>query len=192
MDSRFSATQGNLLKWPYESQPGDHEYTVDCITNSSWPAKHMPHLFHINQHISHLETQSGQMLHTHGLQRTSFLQTLFSKENARKGKHRDVKIYIQTLFEMTVKLLQKTYSVFQNSELSLAGSMGEQTKVDRPDEFDFVIILPQLSEIDVFWPDRMRKNKHIREYAKDFNFDTRTHLQMISDLESMNCYWHLW
>lgn len=101
MDSRFSTANGNLLKWPYESTPGDHAYTVESITESSWPAKHMPHLFHINQHISHLETQSGQMLQTHGRHRSSFFTKLYSKEVARKGKHGDVKIYIQTLFDNT-------------------------------------------------------------------------------------------
>lgn len=80
MDSRFSTANGNILKWPYESTPGDHAYTVESITESSWPAKHMPHLFHINQHISHLETQSGQMLQTHGRHRSSFFTKLYSKE----------------------------------------------------------------------------------------------------------------
>ncbi|CAC5413779.1 unnamed protein product [Mytilus coruscus] len=110
------------------------------------------------------------MLQTHGSNRSSFLTKLQLRENNRKETHADVRIYIQSLFQNTVKLLKETYSVFRNSELHLAGSMGEQTKVGRPDEFDFVIILPQLSEIDIFYPYRMDKNKHIREYAKDFNF----------------------
>ncbi|CAG2222734.1 unnamed protein product [Mytilus edulis] len=110
------------------------------------------------------------MLQTHGNNRSSFLTKLLLKENDRKRKHKDVRVYIQSLFDNIVKLLQETYSVFRKSEVHLADSIGEQTKICRPDEFDFVIILPQLSEIDIFYPYRMNKNKHIREYVKDFNF----------------------
>ncbi|CAG2222733.1 unnamed protein product [Mytilus edulis] len=186
MDSRFSTANGNLLKWPYESTPGDHAYTVESITESSWPAKHMPHLFHINQHISHLETQSGQMRQTHGRHRSSLFTKLYSKEVARKGSM-EMSKSIYKHFSTTLKILKETYSVFRNSELHLAGSMGEQTKVVRPDEFDFVIILPQLSEIDIFWPDRMRKIRIFVILPKTLIYlDTRTHLLMRSDSEYTN------
>ncbi|XP_063408327.1 uncharacterized protein LOC134691697 [Mytilus trossulus] len=163
MESRFSAKYDNLLKWPYQLIPGDHQHSLESISSDCDDED-------INGLVSHLETKSGQMLQTRGCHRTSFLTKLLSIENNRKGTYEDVKIYIKTLFDKTLKLLQETYAVFQNSKLHLAGSMGEQTKVGRPDEFDFVIFLPQLSEIDIFYPYNMDTNKHIRDYAKDFNF----------------------
>lgn len=98
-----------------------------------------------------------------------FLQNCIQKKLLEKGSM-EMSKSIYKHFSTTLKILKETYSVFRNSELHLAGSMGEQTKVGRPDEFDFVIILPQLSKIDIFWPDRMRKNTHIRDLAKNFNF----------------------
>lgn len=81
-----------------------------------------------------------------------FFDIVKSPDVNSMSEAKEIRSEITPMVEKTLISLSASKKVFKNSYLLPVGSMAENSKVYKPDEFDFAVILPALAEekIDIF------------------------------------------
>lgn len=142
-----------IPEWPYErwelrETPQDFKKNRnDSLTNSDVQVAH------------HIPTKVGPVFH-------SFLES-FSQQLGIHNREASVDLseQIKSMLTDSLEDLGKSYKCFEKCKLVQAGSTAEKTKVEAPDEFDFLIILNFFANKECFRT-AVTKNE-VRIYVKD-------------------------
>ncbi|XP_062607888.1 uncharacterized protein LOC134269700 [Saccostrea cucullata] len=137
--------------WPYDNWEDDDKFNFqDC-----------PHLLQPRDVRSILSKPTEK--------RTSFFRNLESSLKLDETEFKNVRDTFFKMIEDALVGLQKLYRIFEDSYLKLAGSSAENTKIGKPDEFDFTVILPRLAHPDMFFRRRRKQNKAFLELCADLH-----------------------
>ena len=99
--------------------------------------------------IHHFKTELQSPVSAQSVLHNSIKKWLPNISIDESTKTERIKQFVRSLMDNTIHELQAKCSVFSKCYIIETGSMAEGTKIGHPDEFDFTVALPVLSDSDV-------------------------------------------
>ena len=99
--------------------------------------------------VPHLKSELESPVSTQSFLYNSIKSWLRNATSDTCSKTDYIEQFVRNIMDVTVQELQANYFIFNRCYIIETGSMAEGTKIGQPDEFDFTIALPVLTDVDV-------------------------------------------